>query len=301
MATAELAERAIATARPTPAWWRRWHSYAFVAVVGLNIGVGPLVVRLYRGLYRDDPIILGVVLGQCFLLGIWAALGGLRVLARWGLVALTLGIGVLAFVHSLSFGPDDFQENLLMGGLMGSMLVIALAVFLLPLRGLAGWRVDFDPAYHRDARLRRGQVAFLDFAGYTCAVAGVLTVVRMMVDATGENDWEGMAMLFAIVAVIAATSAIPAYLVLTGKRLWAALAVSVLWVAIAIHLHSWLALAYSDLQFFGSATLAGPTQVDTGLAMFHGSIAAMVVATLAILRFCGLKLLVVQPPAAGAA
>jgi hypothetical protein len=188
-----------------------------------------------------------------------------------------------------------------MGGLLGMMIVIASAVCLLPLRSLVGWRIDFDAAYHRDAHLRRGQVAFLDFAGYTCAVAAMLTVVRIMAETSGEGGAAEMAILASIVAFVAAMASVPAYMVLQWKWLWLALVASGLWVAQIIQSHSWLGQAFTDLQFFGSGPLIGPTSIDLGLAAFHGAIGTTTIATLVILRLCGLKLLVVQPPAAGAA
>src|SRR5688572_13580755 len=94
------AETAPATASGT-AWWRRGHSYAFVVVIALEIAATWSVVRLAETIviyfsgfeHVVASATIGFVFAQCFLLGLWAALGGLGTVPRWLIAGLVSTLG----------------------------------------------------------------------------------------------------------------------------------------------------------------------------------------------------------------
>jgi hypothetical protein len=173
--------------RPTPpCWWRQSYSYALIAVAGTHLALAPLLAK-WADWSRDGELAVGVMLGQGFILGLWATLGGLRVIARWGIVLSLCVVGTASIVAVIVGDQEDFVEFVLFAVLFALLFVTGVAVSLLPLRGLAGWRVDFAPAYYAHLPLRRGQVGLMDYAGYTCAVAGPLVVVRLMLQLTSED------------------------------------------------------------------------------------------------------------------
>src|SRR5688572_19313683 len=86
------------------AWWQCWHSYAFMALVVVEVLITWGFVRLVESAYYlpsgldmvGSAALFGFVFAQTFLLGLWAALGGLGTVPRWLLVGAVSATGGLA-------------------------------------------------------------------------------------------------------------------------------------------------------------------------------------------------------------
>jgi hypothetical protein len=262
----------------------------FVVVVCLHLAFDRFIIKELDSLSGAWGMTAGgVLLGQCFLLGLWAALGGLSALARWSAVGAVLSIGIVALATSFRHSPTTFAEYLLPAAIIGTLFVTTIAVSLLPLRGLAGCRVDFSLDYYRDTRLRQGQVGLMDYAGYTCAFAGLLAAYRLFAELSGGED---ISIFAALVGILALAAPFLAFLVLVWRRLWAIGLAAIAWTLLTAQLHSWLELAFPASQFAGGAAIS-PTRLSSGL-IWHYSGVALVVLTLGILRLCGLQLLTLR-------
>jgi hypothetical protein len=283
-----------------PCWWQQGYTYALAAVAGAHLVLAPVLIKLIEGspnFVGEDEVAVGIMLGQAFLLGLWAALGGLGTIPRWGLVGTLCTVGVTLIVLVVKPSQQSFLETFLFAGLLAVLFVTGVAMCLLPLRGLAGWRVDFDPAYYAHLPLRRGQVRLLDCAGYTCAVAGPLVVVRLMLELSDE-DRAGIGTVIATLSLIAGAAAIPSFVILSWRRFWLGLIVATIWIACTILVHSQLSRHFDGLSM---GTGRWWWQFDLRIAAFHAGVGIAVVMTLGYLRRWGLKLLVVPQPEHSAA
>jgi hypothetical protein len=239
-----------------------------------------------------DEFLLGFVLAQCLLLGIWAALGCLPLLVRWALVSSTYLLGVVAFAVAARQSLESWID-ILGPALLGAMLVTVFAALLLPLRGLLAWRLDFDPRRHAPLIGRRGQVGFMSIAAFSLAVAAPLTIVRLLAESFPED---GIDVLFSVsmaVAMLIGVSAGPAAYVLLGWcRLSLAIAAAPCWCALIALAHALLSLWIPALCFFDSehAWLDDCRQT----AAFHTGIAACIIPTFTALRLTGLKLFALE-------
>jgi len=303
MATATLSPALPAVADPaTPAaaWWRHWHSYSIPVVVAAQISSTWLVVKLVEGPSLPPPygealiaIMIGFVIAQCFLLGLWAALGGLATVPRWLIVGAVYVTGAGALTIA-AFGPT-WQSFLANGPeiiLLGGVLMATFAAILLPLRRLAGWRIDFDAAYHPQPARRRGQLAMMDFAALFCAVALPLTLCRMLIE-SGSEDAAGTLIFVGIFALLALVTAAPvAYATMARRRAVVWLFGIAVWIVLAAWGQSQLANFVPDFDPFG--TNAGWAGMHWEVLAFHAGIAAAIAVPLFALRLCGLKLLVLK-------
>src|SRR5690349_15826643 len=82
----------LAAVSALPPWWRRRDPYILVPLVLIHAIIsGPafwgVAAAPSSALVSFEGLFFGVVLGQCLLLGIWAALGLLPLLVRWTLIA----------------------------------------------------------------------------------------------------------------------------------------------------------------------------------------------------------------------
>lgn len=297
MATASLGlEPTLAARSPAalPAVWQRRHAYVLAALTGVQVIACRYALRLVDSDWLGESMI-GVMLAQCFLLGLWGALGGLAALPRWGIVGLVHVAGLLAVSIGIRGGSGS-GEALAMG-LVGAMIVLVFAACLLPLRGLAGWRIDFDSIYYRDVRGRRGQVGFMDFAAYSLGIAAALAAIRLAIQAE-VLDPDMLLVIFAILLTVLLVAAPIAYAVVTWRWLWLALVAAAVWTFAVTAVHSLLASVLEDLDFFDSTS-----PVVTGLHLpllgFCGGAAGIVAATMTTLRLFGLRLITVPLPAAG--
>jgi hypothetical protein len=295
MASVTLAPAIAATDRSpaaVPAWWRRAHSYSLPLVIAGQIAATWLLAKIAINYEPALPALVGFVSAQSFLLGLWAALGGLPTIARWVIVGAVAALGGLATAASvfasrwenvLEIAPDVI--------LISGALMAGFAAVLLPMRRLAGWRIDFDAAYYRPAERRRGQLAIMDFAAMFCAAAVPLTLCRVLIDSHPELG-AGIALMIVFFGLIVLATAGPvARAVLAPRRCLLWLGGAAIWVVSMAWSQSLLALVVVDLNLFGSsATYLG---LQPQLLAFHVGIAAAVAAPLLVLRCCDLKLLVV--------
>jgi hypothetical protein len=283
-----------------PAWWRQAHSYSVPVVVSAQIATTWLAVKLAQGMDLSSQALsegilaamIGFIFAQCFLLGIWAALGGLATIPRWLIVGSVYVLGSLA-VAVAAYGPswESIVNNAPEIVILGGVLTFEFAAVLLPLRRLAGWRVDFDAAYHRPAARRRGQLALMDFAAMFCAVALPLTLGRVLIDAHGDDGANLLVFMGIFGLIVAATAAPLAYAVLAGRR-WFWFAGAAIWVVGISWCQSLLVALAPDLNLFDtSASFLG---LHLGLVAFHVGISASIAVPIGALRLCGLELLVMH-------
>jgi hypothetical protein len=304
MATATLAAHDIPeesrTANPR-AWWFRGHTYAFIAMIAVQILLvrtfcwllvrGSEYVNIPRG--WEDSLsgsITAIVVGQVFLLGLWAALGGLSTIPRWLLVGLIAVGSTLMFVHVME--PESWTEVLdifpLMA-LLGLALVYLFAVLLLPLRRLAGWRVDFDAAYHPPGDVRRGQLRLMDFAALSCAVGLPLAISRLIMELDPDSGAEVVMILVVMVPVAALVCAPPAYAALATRRVWLWRGLTAAWILFLAYTLSLLASVFPDLDVNPAGGSVLGLKLSWAILLF--SVAGAVAGPLWVLRLCGLKLL----------
>jgi hypothetical protein len=300
MATAVLRHELAAPAASVAAWWRRKDLYVLSVTAAVHVaGVGAAFRWLHTvpSLPGADEALVGLLFTQCFLLGLWAALGGLPTLARWAVVALIFSSGLVAFVCvGVVRGVGGFGSETLELGLLGALFTTGFAAALLPLRGLVGWRVDFDPRYYRHIRRRRGQVGFLDFAALSCGVAAPLAIMRLLAESSVVAVEESVLILIAMALIAVAAGPIVYWLLSWRRTVLAALAAAG-WAVVVAWIHSVLGSWLEDLMFFGGSTRWFGMAPE--LAAFYAGIGTTAAITIGALRLCGLKLLVVPPPPVG--
>jgi hypothetical protein len=282
-------------------WWRRGHSYAFIAVavaeVALTWGVVRLVENVVNGPRGIENVataaMIGFLFAQCFLLGLWAALGGLPTVPRWLIVGTISTAGALAVTCEML--ASDWEQFLFQGPVMAlidGLTMAGFAVVLLPLRRLAGWRVDFDAVYHPSTGRRRGQIELMDFAALFCAVALPLTLCRSLIELMG-NDAADIGMIVPIFgALVLATAAPTAYAVLARRGVGIWLALGSMWLVAVCVIQSLLAARFPDLDVFdGRSSVWG---LNWTVFAFHFGVAATVALPLSVLRLLGLKIITIQ-------
>src|SRR5262245_37763828 len=280
MASATIAHEAVIGTCPVasiPAWWQRGHSYVFMAVAICEIALTWGVVRLIENSYNlaagweqiASAAMIGFLFAQCFLLGLWAALGGLGTIPRWLAVGTVAALGGLAI--TFEFITPQWQEFLYQGpeiAALAALTATGFAVLLLPLRRLAGWRVDFDAAYHPSTGRRRGQLELMDFAAMFCAVALPLTLGRVLIELMGESGAADIGVFIPVFVGIALLSAAPAaFAVLARRRAWFWLGMCLGWLFIVCLAQSILTACFPDLDVFGGGS-TGREIVGTTFA-FH--------------------------------
>jgi hypothetical protein len=235
---------------------------------------------------------MGFIYAQCFLLGLWAALGGLATIPRWLIVGAVTAVGSM-IVAATAFGAGWQSAFEAAPEIIPSSfaLVGGFAAILLPLRRLAGWRIDFDEAYHLPAR-RRGQLGMMDFAAMFCAVAFPLTLFRVVI---GTFDGGGAAVLLLVTLLslfVLATAGPVARAVLAARRRWLWQSAAALWIVAMAWGQSLLSQFVPDFNLVGgnSITYVG---FQLEILALHVGIAIAVAAPLLVLRCCGLKWLTV--------
>lgn len=282
-------------------WWRRGHTYAFIAVavaeVALTWGVVRLVENVVNGPRGFENVataaMIGFLLAQCFLLGLWAALGGLPTVPRWLIVGAVSTVGALAVTTELL--TSDWEQFLFQGpvmALMAGLMMAGFAVVLLPLRRLAGWRVDFDAAYHPATCHRRGQLALMDFAALFCAVTFPLTLCRSLIELMGNEAADIGVIIPILGALVLVTAAPAAYAILARQGIWLWIASCLVWLVAVCVVQSLLAAQFRDLDLFdGRSSVWG---VNWTVFAFHFGVAATVALPLSVLRLLGLKIIEIR-------
>jgi hypothetical protein len=294
MATATIAFAA--TNANSISWWRRRDPYVLLPLVIVHaIIAGPAVWGTFSvpSVFPHlHELFMGVLLAQCLLLGIWAALGCLPLLVRWALVSGAFLLGLASFAWAMRQVVNLWVEILDLG-LIGAMLVTSFAALLLPLRGLLAWRLDFDPSRHAPLTGRRGQIGFMSIAAFSLAIAAPLTIVRLIQQSLPSVD--GNSLLFGVMAVLASISASAcpvAYAVLNWRRLPLAFAIAPCWCALVAFAHALFSLLIPDLSFFNDDHAWASDWQE--IAAFHTGIAACIIPTFTALHLAGLRLFALQ-------
>jgi hypothetical protein len=211
---------------------------------------------------------------------------------RWLLVAAVTTLGAVAV--AFQYISPQWQEFLDQGptfAVLALLMMAAIAVVLLPLRRLAGWRVDFDAAYHPSSGRRRGQIDMMDFAALFCAVALPLTLGRALVELMG-NDAADIGVIVPIFgAIVLATAGPVAYTALNRQRVWVTLLACAAWLLLVCVVQSLLTVSFPNLDVFGGGGTAW--NIGSTVVAFHLCIAATVALPLATLRLFGLRLIAV--------
>jgi len=295
MATAVFEYTAAAPAKSSAAsisWFRRRDPYVLLPLVLIHAVIaGPAIWGTFsvpNTFPRLHELFMGVLLAQCLLLGIWAALGCLPLIVRWALVSGAFLLGLTSLAIAMRQVLNLWVEVLELG-LIGAMLVTFFAALLLPLRGLLAWRLDFDPSRHASLTGRRGQIGIMSIAAFSVAIAAPLTIVRLLQQSLPSVD--GNSMLFGVIAVLTSLSASAcpvAYSLLNGRRLLLVIGVGPCWCAIVALAHVLLSLLIPGLSFFDDDHTWSTDWQE--IAAFHAGIAACIILTFTALRLAGLKL-----------
>jgi hypothetical protein len=216
---AMVAEKALASeatrlpATTTPDWRERPHSRFLAGLLVGNIAIDCLMANVV-----SDGLTLflyGMLLGQLFLMGLWLALGGLHVAARVLAVASATTVGTLAFFIASQTAVDESR----MLSLIAAIVVLTTCAALLPLRIVAGWRIDFDRAYHAPSSARKLQLRLWHLIVYTAVWALACAVVQWLDDRnTGAAAIALAALAFLVSFPIAWAVVAPRY----SWRFWAA-------------------------------------------------------------------------------
>jgi len=297
MTTATIGREIIHSLNGAMPWWRRQDTYVLAVVAAIHAAVvGPAMLELNEGRWSIagagcwEEVLYGIVCAQCFLLSIWAALGRFGTLVRWSIVGSVFLLGVASFGYWARSG-FDVGSQCLGAGLLGALVVTSFAAALLPLRGMAGWRVDFDCAHYAHVQNRRGQVSLVDFAAMSCAIAVPLAIMRLSAEAAEETAGSQWPAMLSGMAAIGAIAAPTCYCMLAWRSLPLALMAGGGW-AFALGLtHGLLSRWITGLDILGSDGTW--TDAWLGATAFHGTIAVVCGGTLAALRLSGLQLLIV--------
>ncbi len=263
---------------PFPLWFRRLHSWWFVAQVAANVIAAWFIIRLV-GEMDWAELGLGLLLGQGFLLSVWLALGGLPNVARFISVLLVTMAGALAVSDQSSLNPNfaSWVEQFSQVFIICLFMVLLLHGLLLPLRGLLGWRLDFDPAYHAPEKTGRLQVGVLHFLGWTTFLAIPCAVIRLM----PREDFVEIATVCLSVCAMTLPVAAACSLAVVGRKTWR-------W--------TFFAAVVFGITLAAEGFIPGLV-FDENFLQFNLGIVAAVAGNLVVLRRLGLKLFSVVQPA----
>jgi len=298
LATATYAiVRKAGSAQALPAFWRQRHVYALTGMVALQLAGCRAEVWLldHAAAEWSGTLLLGALFAQCFLLGLWGALGGLSTLPRWGLVGFVHVAAVVTMSLRMPSLIDDARTQALEWGILGALLVLFFAAILLPLRRLAGWRVDFDRRFYRGLASRRGQLSMMDYAGYSVGIAAALAAGRLAIQAEVLQT-DVLATVAGVIVAVAVAAAPAAYLLVIGRRIWLAPVLALAWAFVVAGAHSCLCLVHDDIDFFGSSNGPAFAGFRLHLAGFYAGIVLLLGFTLLPLRLFGLQLIAVPLP-----
>jgi hypothetical protein len=272
-----ISETSDSCAAARPDWRRQPHTWFLVGLTAANIAFNGLAARLVPD---DAPsevtsVLVGVLLAQSFLMGLWMALGGLCAAARLAAVAAATVAGAAVFWLGLGRPIGDLPELAAWGGI----IVLATHAVLLPLRALFGYRIDFDPAYHARSPDKSMQLRLMHLIAFTTACALPFALVRVIDNADLASE------AFALGGVGLVGSLPIAWMVVGAHRTWR------FWLPALGMLFASLVLDY-----WAVGTLL--RQGSTKAALVYAGIAATVLANLGLLRLVfGLRLFSVLGPA----
>ena len=274
-------ETSAASYAARPDWRGQPHTWFLIGLTAANVAIDWLAGRVVDvAPSLPDGLVIGVLLGQLFLMGLWVALGGLHVAARFVAVAATTIFGTAVFWAALGRSEIELWNFQVYSG----TIVLGTHALLLPLRALVGWRIDFDTAYHARSADPKLQIRLVQLIALTTACALPFALAR------GVDDSD---------SVLAVT-------VFGGIGL--AAAVPIAWIVVAARGTPWFWLAATGMLFVSLLTdlfvvaEIMHSGIDKALFVYLG-IAATVLANLGVLRFFfGLRLFSIHgPPAPSAA
>jgi hypothetical protein len=298
LATATIGlEQPASGAEALPAFWRQPHVYGLAGMTVLQVASCRLEVWWLDGASAEwsHTLVLGGLFAQCFLLGLWGALGGLSTLPRWGLVGLVHFCGVVSMSLGMPILSLDSSSQALEWGIIGALLVLFFAAILLPLRRLAGWRVDFDRRFYRGAHGRRGQLSVMDYAGYCVGLAAALAAGRLAIQAE-VLPADALLTVAGVIIAVVVVAAPATYLLVVGRRVWLAPLLALAWALVCAGTHSCLCFIHEDLDFFGATSGSVFAGLRLQLLCFYLGIVVLLGLTLLPLRLFGLQLIAVPVP-----
>lgn len=274
-ATPSIAPVVRGPARPDWRWQR--HTWFLFGLSVANVAIDWLAGRLVDGASSaTEGLVVGVLLGQLFLMGLWMALGGLHVAARFGVIAATTICGTAAFWAALGRNDAELWNFQIYSG----TIVLGTHALLLPLRALVGWRIDFDPAYHARSADAKLQIRLVHLIALTTACALPFALAR------GVDNTDSI-LTVAVFGGIGLAAAVPiAWIAVAARgslRFWIK-AVGMLFVSLLAHF-----FVVAEIMHSG---------IDKALFLYLG-VVATVTANLGMLRLLfGLRLLSILDPAA---
>lgn len=267
--------------RPTagssvPKWWTRSSSAALAAIVVANILLDFSAVPVMDGTAMTG-LVIGHLLAQLFLMGLWLALGGLHFIIRFAVVTLVTLAGVLAaFSGELERSSSELWEIVVIGG----MIVTGTNTIVVPFRWLLGWRIDFDRAYHATPSYGSMQIGLIHVLGMTTAVALPFGLFHFFPEST-NGETKLIPLTFGATGLLGSFPV--AMLVMAARRQW-------VWGLIAV-------VVLPSASYVESVTIGETIGDGRALMWFaNAGIAVTILFNLGVLRLVGLRLFSVKAP-----
>jgi hypothetical protein len=265
--------------RPTagssvPKWWTRSSSAALAAIVVANVLLD-FSAPVVHGTALTG-LVIGQLLAQLFLMGLWLALGGLHFIVRFAVVTLVTLAGVLAAFSGELDISDELREFVVIGG----MIVTGTYAIVVPLRWLLGWRIDFDRAYHATPSYGSMQIGLIHVLGMTTAAALPLGLLHFFPEST-NGETKLIPFTFGATGLFGSFPVAMLVMAARRQRAWGLIAMAVL----------------PSASYVESVTIDEAIGDGRALMWFaNAGIAVTILFNLGVLRLVGLRLFSVKDP-----
>ena len=304
-----------------PKWWMQRHYCIFAAVMLANCMfpgfwwwyyLKVIFSSLFGGAspapeYVQTLLVMGggAVLGQVFLLGIWAGFGGPRREVRLLMVLFAPFLAVV-FCWVILFAGGELQVgSLSKSDLYRSLslplsccsLLLMFHAFVLPLKWLMDWRVGFDFARHpkHQPRMQFGIQQMIVWTVFCALPLGLSRAITFLEPLNQQQDALGMFLLYQLCLVLLglALAGPLAWVCLARQRVGIKIIAAIAWCLLG----SWgfgCVLAIIN----GTSIFPRPYGFDPTITFLTVGMCAAVAGNLLFLRLFGLKRFCVHPPKA---
>jgi hypothetical protein len=286
--------KGIAIGRPA-AWWTQRHSWIFAGLILANVVVTWPLVRAFilldggaSGLWANAVAagLMGACIGQLYLASIWLAFGGLPTSLRFGAALTAVVLGTVNAAFGVSRDPVGTEMTLCLG--VALLIVLQSQLVLAPVRWLTGWRIDFDPAYHKADEGGRMQLRLWHYLALTFLATLPLIVYRTLDALSPTEDAGNLAITAALLAAMTVLVAAPvSWLVLVRRR------PIVAWLSVPVGFVMAGALGYVATVAMASEQGQSVSELVFLFTLPAGAL-ALVALNLILLRIAGLHLFSVK-------
>ena len=149
-------------------WWTKRYSAVLAIIVVSNILLDRVAFRLMDG-EALTGFMIGHLLAQLFLMGLWLAFGGLHFMIRFAVVAIITPSRRCVTYSGMNPSLSSSAMQALVVG--AGMIVLGTQAIVIPMRWLLGWRFDFDRAYHATPNYGKMQLGLIHILGLMTSTA----------------------------------------------------------------------------------------------------------------------------------